>query len=160
MNNQVGEPGIIAIHEAGHVVMAWLMGFPLLSAEISEMGGCVNLNPFLLCLRPPDKSWEFAQKTIRLYLAGRCAERIFFGFSCDPNSREDVSLAENAARFFGRSGDIAALENEAYKVLVAHKETVRGVAERLEKKKTLFFRDLAIMQAEFARDREQLILAA
>ncbi|HEY9585715.1 MAG TPA: hypothetical protein VJJ02_03970 [Candidatus Paceibacterota bacterium] len=158
MNNRTVGPSPVSIHEAGHVVMAWLMEIPICGVVIDERGGRVQLSTSyhltdMYSIKDHEEAWKFAQGLIQMLLAGRCAERIFFRGISRLNSQRDLLRVFILAGKFGRTKDIRNINDETQTALLTHKRKIHRIAERLEQKKILSSANLAVMQKEFADGR-------
>ena len=154
----------VSVHEAGHIVMAWLMEVPVLAAELGVCGGQVEFGsasvPFLLSLALESERRKLAKRLIRVAFAGRCAEQIFFGFSVGDKNSSDLLTAKKLGKIIGEPCDVPLIEEEVRATLVAHRNAIGQTAEVLKRKRKLSTNDLAIMQKEFQRSKEAPCLAA
>lgn len=96
----------VAIHEAGHVVMRYLLRLPIRSATIvpgKDYLGLVRTRPWPEAVQPehgpPPRAWRRVADEVTAYLAGGVAQHVILGHRGWVTSQWDLSEAADLASY-------------------------------------------------------------
>jgi hypothetical protein len=134
-----------AYHEAGHVVMAWLLGIPIGAVEVSSDGrGRTRLS---LWHRSTSMFRDVNQSTVYrdvlFVLAGDCGEQLLLSFDDEWTVGLDTYLAYVLSQRFNL--DLYRLKEEAGYMMVRQRDTIRTLAHLLYSRGKLDAYGLALL---------------
>lgn len=140
---------LAAHHEAGHVAMAWILGLPVGTAEVSGDGqGRTRLS---LWYRSTSMFREVNQDTVHrdvlFVLAGDMGEQLLFPDNARGAVDTDTYLAFILSKRFCLN--LRDLKEEASRMIVRQRHTINALAQLLYRRGTLNSFDLALLRMDW-----------
>lgn len=148
---------LASYHEAGHVVVAWLLGIPVEMVEVSHEGrGRTQLS---LWYRSTSMFRDVNQSTVYrdtlFVLAGDCGERLLRPLDDEQIVSLDTYFAYALSRRFKL--DLRNLKEEASRMVVRQRETIHTLALLLYSRGKLDAYALALLRMDWLARGKNLL---
>lgn len=126
----MNEDDIIAVHEAGHAFMAYLMGKTGVTVQIGDFGSDI------IALTKNDKftaeSQETRERNLLITLAGCAAEEMFTKNLCKHGSK-DYTQADKLLNTLSGKKTLINYQDEAKEILTSGMQDLVLISQRIQK---------------------------
>jgi hypothetical protein len=129
-----------AVHEAGHVIVAYTIGWAFEFVTLQQHPRYLNLWGYVQYSRPLETRADL-DLWAPTFLAGQFSEALLLGFAGPGASHDTTMVMEQIGLHLGRGSEGAAFFHEAShrarEIVALHQEATRAIAEALVKSETL-----------------------